>query len=309
MKHAYPALILVLFAAPAFSGGLDRDLVPASTRWIAHLDVEHFLRTELFQAAREHGAEDVLELDEMRDELGLDPLEDLLSITVFAFGDRPEEAVALLALRAEAAQRALDRAEEEEDHVFLEVDGVRLRGWTKDDRIEVYAYDAKRGDEHFFLLCDDRSRLLDAVSVFAGDSESLADADEAHIAARPAPGSFFYAEASEGLAGLHDLVPVSTVNDMVRGMRFDASEEEGVLELSLSLDLRDGEDAEDVAQVLQGGVALAELFARCQAPGTPGLELVDSLTFRNDDTRLVAEFSHASRALIEVLQELDPDRY
>ena len=307
MKHTLVIGLVALatFTAPAFAGGVERDHLPASTRWLAHVDLERFVGTELFAGANERGLGSEIKLDEMREELGIDPMKDVLSVTVFGASEDPEDSIALIVLTEAGAEQVLRKLEDEERHVYVETDGVRLHAWTEGDVIEAYAYEKRVKAGRLLILSDDRDRLHQAIRVVEDEDPSLADAENALLSARPSPGSFFYVEASGVVPGLDDLEPAATVNELVEGLVCDVSETDGELSIELEIATDSSADAKSVFEIAQGGLALLQLIARQSAPGTVCADLIGALGLGHDGGRMQASFRYDSRALLAALDELE----
>jgi hypothetical protein len=307
VKHVLSTglLVAVSLAAPALAGDLARDHLPAGTRWIAHVDVEGLAKTELFAAVMERDLDAEVELDELGQELDLDPMKDFLSVTFFGTSESPEDAIALVMMPEASAAKLFRELEADDNHVYVEAEGIRLHAWTDGDVVEAYAYERPLGTSRLLILSDERARLLHAIRVVEGDEPSVADADHALVSARPNPGSFFYLEAKGGVPHFDGPEPMTAVGELVQGLVCDVSEKDGKLAFELEIATDSSEDAQDVFKIAQGGLALAQLLARQSSSGSVCADLIGALALSRDGGLMHASFRYRSRALVDALCQLD----
>jgi hypothetical protein len=55
--------IALFWTVPAFSGPVPATVVPGDARWIAHLDMEKFVRTDLYGYLQKSGAFEIKSRD------------------------------------------------------------------------------------------------------------------------------------------------------------------------------------------------------------------------------------------------------
>ena len=162
----------LLSAAPLLADGVDKSQVPAETPFLVHLDLEGLLDSTIGKIILEEAGDELLSesgLKEIEEELGINPLEDIKSITVFSTGGSLEHGVALVRCTARI-EKAFERLHEEEDVRTFEQGGFKLH--AIDDAV---AYLAKDGNERIVLLSDDVSQIVKAAAVLHGEAENLAD--------------------------------------------------------------------------------------------------------------------------------------
>jgi hypothetical protein len=86
MKNLLVALLAWLASAAPPSDGLKRERLPADVDFVMHIDVEGLKQTQLWKHVTEEGQDfdlDIDELDDIREEFGIDPLTDVRAITLY----------------------------------------------------------------------------------------------------------------------------------------------------------------------------------------------------------------------------------
>jgi hypothetical protein len=77
-------ILALALAVPAFPGTIPQSIVPEGARWIAHLDMERFVATKLYELLDKGGMFEIKNRDVDR-WLKLDPAKDITGVTVFGF--------------------------------------------------------------------------------------------------------------------------------------------------------------------------------------------------------------------------------
>jgi len=311
-KFAALSLTGLALASPALAEPLDRARIPAAARWLVHVDLEAAVRSQLFQRMLQNH-EIRAELDEglaeMRAKIGIDPLEDIHSITLFGISPDPENAVAII-----SASSSIDTALAMLPQMSDEID-VHLG--TIDGR-EVYSIGDPHGDETWFVhvirhdgaqrtlvATHRREDLGAAIDVIGGRSASLASARQPAIAARPGPGSILFAATADGLGGLAGLKPASQVARLAQSVVFDLGEHNRAIFARLGLRAATFEDATNMTQILQGAMALVNLATAQEQELAPFRDVLSSLRFETIDTTVRVDFSYDVDALLAILAELE----
>ena len=111
----------LLTASPLFADGVDKSQVPAGTPFLVHLDLEGLLDSTVGKIILERVGDELLSesgLSEIEEELGINPLEDIKSITIFSTGGSMEHGVALVRCTARIEQ-AFERLHEIQTRILL----------------------------------------------------------------------------------------------------------------------------------------------------------------------------------------------
>ncbi len=307
------ALAGLTLATPGLADPLDRSRVPASARWLVHFDIEAALRSKLvgsFLENPEFRAELDEGLAEIRQRTGLDPMKDLYSITMFGEVQDPERGVLLLSTSsaAEGALSLLPELSEGEVEVSLGlVDGFEVTGIGEPggkDRMFVHPVRSADGLRTTFVAASDTTELGRAIRTVHGQGTSLAAATQPSIAARPTAGSFFFAATADGLSQLEGIKPASQVARLAQQIVFDVGEQRNSLVGNLSLTAATKEDANNMASVLQGGIALLNLAASDEPEAEPFLDLLSQLGFQTVDRTVSVSFAYEVDTILRLIEEV-----
>ena len=300
------ALLLLPPSAP--TSDLDLRLVPADTPFLVHLDVRALLASELVtQGLAEAGiaAEDLSELGDLREmtqALGVNPIEDLYSVTVFSSGSATDQGAALLRTSAK-----LD--------AVLEM--VRLSGELRVGRLEghdvygleealAYVHPGKDAGERLLVLTSDEAQLWGAIQVLEGRAPSLASARSSRLGAGDArPGTFLAVEVGDVLSELAREVgePASRLARLVGGFSLAAGEHQGKFFVDVALETAGEDQARQVSDIVRGLTALVALVGEDDIPPL-ARELLGAVQASTDGSRVRFRFERASRSMIEDLREL-----
>ena len=311
MKHASLALTgLLVLSAPALSQGYDPASLPAGIRWVAHLDVQALQKTVLFEEIRRAAGPDFereFELDELGLELDINPLEDIKSVTVFG-STTSEEKAAVMLRTSSKIDAIIDRLQEEEDYRSFQIDGYRVHSWEGDEDALAYVHTPRRSEDRTVVISNDEDLLLSTVRVLDGRGRSLADARDPALRNKPSRGAFAFVDVAEGLSAFADVEQISSVAKMMRSFSLEVGENRGRFFLRGTLETRNGEDAQRIADIVNGAKALIPLLAG----GFDELpmivtDLIDGLQVSASGTYVTLEFSYDSRRLIDELKALEEE--
>ncbi len=308
MKSLLFALATCLpIAAPAAADDFAADRVPASARWLIHVNTDGILGSRLFAEAEKRGALDEVDWDEARRELGVDLRHAVHSITIFGLHDMPDRAVALVSTDA-SIERALDRLSMHVDSEVRDVDGVKIVRWSEGGDDPAYSYLASRRDseERLLIVSNDASDLAAAVRAVRGEGATLGDADGKGLAAMPSPDALVFAVASDSLRRLVQQEASSNVARLAQSATLEIGESNEELSIRLDVTTASADDARDLVQVAQGALALAQLVGPEEPDLAPLLPLIRKLDVRADGGTVSLRFRHDTAALINLLSAGHP---
>lgn len=267
MKPSPPSLLsftlllplLLLAPGPAPAGPLQATHVPASAKWVLHVDLEAALRSQvgtllarelidrnlakpLRDLKRNHG----VEMDWRR----------IQSITAFgnAVSSRPDEDGVLLLQGGVNFPALLDKVMEDLGSTGpLSKQGPAGRArYTLNE--EVHAAEAPGG---LFALSRSQARLDESLATLGGRGATLAS--NPRLARLPAAGDgFLYLGLAEGLGTLSDL-PQAALLQQATGIQILAGERAGKAFANLQLSTKDAAAAAQLHDVIQGFLALGQL--------------------------------------------------
>ena len=115
-------------SAPAYAGPLKISWVGSDAKWIIHVDIEGFtgstIGSGLLEGADDLGI-DLGDLDDLKNESGLDPRTDLMSVTAYGSEDIEEKAV-VIAITNAAADQALAKLTANDD---IQSEVIKVEGF------------------------------------------------------------------------------------------------------------------------------------------------------------------------------------
>lgn len=312
---AAAALTPTLIAPPPAAtqaAALDKSLVAPDARWVAHFDVGALARSELLRLARsgEHSIKVNIDeaLSEVRTELGLDPLEDVRSVTLYGASTDDEQLVVQVLATAQLDE-ALTELELRGEVQTMDVGGRTFRRMGPEKAHDtMYSWVHPRGADRLLVLTGDVDRLSAAARRVEsqGREPSLLTTQRGALAASPRPGSIFFAAVDDSLAQLApDVQPASRVVEMARGAVLDLGEAQGMVFGVATLQTDDSEAARKVGDVLRGATSLVGLMAASSDVPAGLTQLVEALSFETSGTSATVRFEYDVRRLLSDLTSLE----
>ncbi len=302
-------LAMAVVAAPAATAGpLKKDWVAADAQWVIHVDVEGLLDSTIGRFLMDNADAfdiDLDELDDFKQETGLDPRTDLKSVTLYGTGDEPGEDGVLVAVTNDRVDEAIE--------ALLDNEEVPIRKREIDGRT-VYVI-GDRGDRHYVaiapagrnrrivVMSEDRGTLIDALDVIADDAPSVSMGRSSLPSGDPQDGSLVFVAVGD-IEAFGDDHPASEIIRMSDGFTADIGEIDGELVARATVSAESPEVAENISQVLKGMVALGRLMATQNPDLAPIGDLADSLSVRTRDSRITLKLRYDARDLMEKIAEL-----
>ena len=313
LRRLAPALFLTALAAPSMADGLRADRIPADARWLVHIDVEAFLASSLWKEAQERGAaldlEDLVdEMEDVREELGIDPMRDLRSVTLYGSSVEEDEVVVMALVRG-GVGHVVDRLEEEGELRRSRRGELELLVFADGEGF-AHVHQVRGSDDQLVLMGGDGDHLLRSARVLRRDARNLSEASDSVLRRRPSKGSFFYVSASEGLPGAPDIEPAAQLTELVQALEADFGERDGELQVHVGLVARNGEDARAISDVVEGALAFGRLSLRQVAGGSsPLLYMMDEVDVATRGGEVTIDFRYDVMSLfadlVEAIEDLD----
>lgn len=263
MKTFITLLASLSVAATAFAGSLQPNHVAENAKWVAHLDVEKAITTELGAYLGrtfldKKLAKPVRDLEQW----GIDfDWRDIEAITVYGteFKKKPEDNAVLLIKGSFNFASALE--------VVID----RIAEYGGDDRpiqkvqSEPYPIYSAKGEvfgapfgKDLFLISKSKSGLEQARSVLDGKTPSIAST-KSFPGINSAGEGFLVAAVADGFQSLTKLPPQMQGLKTAQSLQIQAGEKSEKIFAKLSVNTRDSESATQMQQVLQGILALGAL--------------------------------------------------
>lgn len=306
LATALAALVPYAPAAGPAVDELDLSIVPARTPFLVHVDVEGLLGCTLAETLLSmEEVRDDMDLDQIRRELGIDPLEDVLSVTAFSSGPQFAEAGAVVVRTTDALEGAIERFRAEG-----ELREGRLGDLTVYGLEDGMAYVHRAGDERLVVISDDEDELARAIDVVRGDAPSIATSGSASLRPEPKPGAFVLVEVGEAMTALLEDhgEPASRLGKLARRFSLQVGERGGdTLFVDAELEASDLQGAQDVANILNGLKSLVSLAAGHEDVPQLALDVLNDIRIEAAGTLVRLSIEMDSHALADELSALEDD--
>jgi hypothetical protein len=299
---------LVLLAPESRSDVLQKSRVPAGARWLAHVDVEKLMASELFTTLKtEMGDKFEIGLDDIDELCGLNPMTDVKSVTFFSTNESDAHTVGVIVVNAKV-DAALACFQREEGYHTLQVGARTLHVWNDDEgegNQFGYILPIAGSADRLAVIGGKPEALVECVEVLEGTAPSLATVVKPNFSASPGPGAIAFAAACEPMARLADIPPASAIAKLAQAWTFEIGESSRALYADLWVRTATNEEAVRVQQVLQGGAALLGLAASDPAIGPKIQPVLSALSFTADGTHMHASFRYSVQDLVALVRAID----
>lgn len=296
----------LLIGAGAVAKPLNRNWTPAAAPWLVHVDVEAAMRSEIGKLGFE-GPEPVLaELSaEMQEELGFDFFSEVRSVTIYGLTVDHEEPVVIISTTPEAEARLVAMAAEMAESTVVEQNRTIYKMGPDDGEHSHYGAFLAGPDanERLIVISPVRAKLHGAIDIIEGKGRLEANLDQSPLTRGPAAGSIVFVSASEIDKGL-DIAPVALVLQRAEGMRFDMGEVNGEMYLDADLRTTGDDEAQQMFQMAQGGIAMAQFAASKEPEFAEIAALAGGMKLQVDGRDLSLRFRHDSKDLMRRITDL-----
>jgi hypothetical protein len=298
---------LVLLAPQSRADVLQKSRVPAGARWIAHVDVERLMASELFTSLKtEMGDEFEIGLDDIDELCGLNPMTDVKSVTFFSTNESDQNTVGVIVVNSKV-DAALTCFQREEGYHTLQVGARTLHVWNDDEgdgNQFGYIVPIAGSADRLAVIGGKPEAIVECIEVLEGSAPSLATAPKPNFSVSPSAGAIAYAAACEPMARLADIPPASAIAKLAQAWTFEIGESSRALYADLWIRTETNEEALRVQQVLQGGVALLSLAASEPTIGSKLQPILAAMSFTADGTHMNARFRYNVQELIALVRAI-----
>lgn len=280
--HSITVVAMTLFlvcpgALPA--APISRTQIPADSKWVIHLDVHQFAASQtcrLLTSGQADSQRFQAMLAHYRDLLGVDPLKDISSLTLFGNQVTGDKGVALISGSLNAKQMTRQFSTYPK-YTTKKSGKLTLQTWT--DKTSGKPLWASFYNSRQLILSSDEFSLINTAWVLDGDKPNLASSKAGSLPFPAAqPGSFFTA-VTKGYSGTNPTQAMILRNTESANMQL--SENAGVVDGLVLLNADSPETATQIHQVLNG-LMLSAGFANTESPLAKLAEL--STISRNGNT-------------------------
>ena len=286
-------LITALFlVVPAWPGTLPASIIPDGTAWVAHLDMEKFVATKLYEVLEKEGHLQVRSHKISR-MMKIDLFKDITGLTIFGLGPGEKRVVFAAAGRFNK-ERLLSFLDLDEDHREIPYAGKTIYS-TDENGYGVFIND---GLIVFAERRDDIERVLDT----AADKAKNFVSSKLYAAFKDISAGAFVSGIINDLAGLGHEIRQSKLIEKASGLFFTARERQDNFELRLQVSAASPERAKDMADIAQGIIAMARLGQGKEGPRAERIiSLLQGLRIKLEGKTVGLEFDVPSRELIELI--------
>lgn len=284
-------VIALLWAVPAFPGTIPASVVPENARWVAHLDMEKFVATKLYEYLEKDGTFRIKNRDAER-WLKLDFPKDILGVTVFGFEAKTKDNTVV------AVSGKFNRADllawlaRDEDHKEI-AHGAYTIYSTDDDEYGAFVTD------NLIVVSESREAIQMALDTAAGKTKNFAGT-ALSAALKEVPAGAFLSGVLPDLSGLGKEIGESKVLDQASGLFFLAQEKQDALLIRLQVTAVSPESAKNMADIVQGLMAMGRMGGN-EGDMARVAKILDGLQVKQDGKVLRIDFERPSREIAELV--------
>lgn len=295
----------------AYAGGLKHRLIPKSSGWYAHVDVEALTESTLGNcliAAAKAAGDAESDLAEIKQELGIDPFEDVHSVTIYGVGDGGpgdidgDNAVALVVM-SPASDKLIEKLAEQDGYQRIEERGLALHSFSDGDEQWFINIQKASNNRRVLIASMNKDAVVDGVAVAKGDKPGKEDRDGAEGA--------LVLFSTSSLEGLGEGNPASQVLGRAKQLRLAISEQEGVVHAQAGIQLDSEEYTKTVVDMINGMLAMARMAVDPDDEEAAAmLELASGIELKADGDKLGISIKVPAEMLCEMMEhagELVPD--
>jgi len=262
-KFILSAMVTTLISSTVFGGALNTKVVGGDASWVAHVDIDAILTSELGKmvlAAAEKKEGFAKGIEGMKKHLGCDPLKDIRGVT--AYGPRLGERGGVLVLDVTVAtDKLIDLLKENESYKSDKHGQHAVHQWAEvkkhsDEAETKYAcfYDNKT-----VVFATGLKRLTTALDVLDGKADSLAKTNAIKSLPEIAKGAFFVL-AADKIAFSEGKARRAVMLRGVSAVSGQGGEVDGGVFLSASVLAGSEKDAVNMRTFIQGFLALSMMM-------------------------------------------------
>ena len=285
------ALVLaaLIFVVPAWPGTLPTSVIPDGARWVAHLDMEKFIATELYEYLEKDGKFDIKSRDLNR-WFKIDVPKDITGVTIFGLDPGDKQAVFAVAGKFDKAGLlaliALDKEHQETSY------GAYTLYSTGSDEYGAFINDG------LIVFSENREAVEKVLDTAAGKTKSFASS-KLNASFKDVSSGAFLSGVVGDLSGLGKGINQSKFVEKASMMFFLAQEKQDNLQVRVQVTADTPESAKNMADMAQGLIALVRL-GQGEGPGAVPASLVEGLKVKLDGKTVRLELDMPSREVADL---------
>lgn len=278
---ALAALILIV---PAWPGTLPTSVIPDGARWVAHLDMEKFIASTLYQYLEKDGKFEIKSRDLNR-WFKIDVPKDITGLTIFGLDPGDKQAVFAVAGKFDKAGLlaliALDKEHQETPY------GAYTLYSTGSDEYGAFINDG------LIVFSENREAVEKVLDTAAGKTKNFASS-KLNASFKDVSSGAFLSGVVGDLSGLGKEINQSKFVEKAGMMFFLAQEKQDNLQVRVQVTADTPESAKNMADMAQGLIALVRL-GQGEGPGAIPASLVEGLKVKLDGKTVRLELDMPSR--------------
>lgn len=283
-------LVIALFwAHPAFPGTVPSSIIPEGARWVAHLDMEKFVSTKLFEYLEKDDKFEIKGRDLER-WLRMDA-KDVSGLTVFGLGPDDHQIVFAVSGKLDKAG-IIALVEADKEHQKTPFGAYTLYSTGSDE------YGAFVND-NLLIFSEGRTVIEKVLDTAAGKAKNFAGTPLS-ASLKEVPSGAFLSGVMPDLAGLGKEFNQSKVLNQASGLFFLAQEKQDSLLVRLQVTAVNPESAKNMADIVQGLIALGRMGGN-EGDIKRVTSLLDGLRVQQDGKVLRLDFERTSREIADLI--------
>ncbi|MEQ8770242.1 MAG: hypothetical protein RIB60_07005 [Phycisphaerales bacterium] len=302
---------LVLSCGTALAGPVNANHVPGSAKWVAHVDLEAAGGTEIGRFMLdmiERESDGYADIRKGIRGFTLSPEGGLRGITIFGreLDEESEDFVALVygderiaswgdEIRAKMLEHGYDAPK-------IEADGNRVLIVPADEDNPIFASMARSGGDHVWIVTRSANRSGRGASFISGGGKT--NEDLASLGWKSGTIAFAAVENPSELADFDD---VSHIAEQAERVMARVGEAGGEVFAEARLDTHDPKQADQIARMADGLLALGALMSAEDQELARVMEFARGIRVRAEDGSLLVSMSHSAAELKGLIVEMNGD--
>lgn len=298
------ALLIAVSSGAALAGDLDKQIVPADAKGVIHLDFEAMLNSEFGKLVvadlKQFGLDEHVE--KMKRELGLDPLVDFDSATLYGQSWDEDEFV-LIARMNGNVEKLRELATLAKGYEQSEYGGHTLHAWLEGHKgKELRKYCAEVGDrpdgQTLLVFSHSKGSVQGAVDLVGGQGKTLRRTQSAVLAMTPKPGCTVFL-AVDGLQSAPKHKKHNPMMNALTSLVVQMGEHEGESFVEVTGVTVNEEKANQARVFLNGMLALGAMHANGNGGEAGALfaSLIADVEIGGEGTEVTIRFTHDAKDL------------
>lgn len=282
------ALAAFALVPPAWSGPLPVSIIPDGARWVAHLDMEKFVATKLYEYLKQDGRLEIKNRD-LTHWLKIDLFKDVTGLTIFGLEPGDKQAVFAVTGKFDKAS-ILSLLDRDEKHQEVAYGGTTIH--VMGDGQGAFINDG------LIVFSESRPAIEKVLDAASGKAKNFSSS-KLHAAYKDFSPGAFLAGVVEDLAGLGMEVKQSKIVDTTKGLLFVAQEKGDRFQVRLQVTADSPESAKNMADIVQGFIALGRMSQGEGHRAVPA-SLIDGLQIKIDGKVVRLELDMPSREVADL---------